>query len=61
MSINFTVKCKNCGKIKGYHKAKTLACPTGKKSRIGYLSFSMTMTFEPVEDKGKKEVKQVVI
>jgi hypothetical protein len=45
--INFQTKCKNCGKAKGLHQAKTLACPSGSKSRIGYTSFSLTTTFEP--------------
>jgi hypothetical protein len=45
--INFQTKCKNCGKAKGLHQAKTLACPCGSKSRIGYTSFSLTTTFEP--------------
>jgi hypothetical protein len=38
-------KCKNCGKIKDYHRAKTLECPSGTKTRIGYISFGFT-TYE---------------
>ncbi len=41
-------KCKNCGKLRGMHRAKTLECPTGSKTRIGYTSYSNTMTFTPI-------------
>ncbi len=39
-------KCKHCKKPKGDHKANTLHCPTGSKSRIGYLSYHTINTFE---------------
>lgn len=39
-------KCKHCKKIKGLHQAKTLNCPLGSKTRIGYITFSKTQTFE---------------
>lgn len=39
-------KCKHCNKLQGDHKAKTLHCPTGSKTRIGYLSYHLTNTFE---------------
>ena len=40
-------KCKNCGKEKGLHQAKTLACPVGRKTKIGYISFSYIDKFQP--------------
>jgi hypothetical protein len=36
----FQQKCKLCGKERGKHKAVTLQCPIGMKSRIGYTSYS---------------------
>jgi hypothetical protein len=44
-------KCKHCNKNEGEHLAKTMECPTGLKTRIGYLSFGPNV-FEP-----KGEVK----
>jgi len=43
------IKCKNCGKSKGDHKAETLNCPIGRKHRVlGYTSFS-EKTFWEIE------------
>ncbi len=49
--ITFSTKCKHCKKEKGLHQAKTLACPVGSKTRIGYICFSQTTTFEPKNEK----------
>lgn len=35
-------RCKNCHKEKGSHKAKTFECPSGLKTRIGYIHFGPT-------------------
>ena len=43
------IKCKNCGKEKGNHKATTLNCPFGMNTRIGYTSFYLDKKFEPKE------------
>ncbi len=32
-------RCKNCKKLKGDHRAKTLECPKGPRTRIGYLDY----------------------
>jgi hypothetical protein len=40
--------CRLCGKPRGEHLASSLHCPTGKKSRIGWISFSRTQRYEPV-------------
>lgn len=32
-------KCKHCGKTRWDHRAKTLECPNGSKSRVGYTWF----------------------
>lgn len=42
----WALKCKNCSGTKGDHQAVTLACPFGKKTRVGYLGWSPTTTFE---------------
>ena len=46
-------KCKHCKKIRGEHLAKTLNCPTGSKTRIGYTSFHPTQVYEKQESKEK--------
>ncbi len=48
------MKCKNCGKEKGLHQAKTLNCPYGTKTRIGYTSFHPTDKFVPKSNKEEK-------
>jgi hypothetical protein len=40
-------KCKHCNKVKGKHKAQTLNCPWGSKTRIGYINFEKDKFFEP--------------
>ncbi len=32
-------KCVHCGKAKNMHRAFTLDCPKGKRTRIGYATF----------------------
>lgn len=39
-------KCKHCGKTRGEHNATNNACPMGKKTRIGYIGYHPTNTFE---------------
>lgn len=38
-------KCALCGKDRDYHKATTLHCPEGSKSRIGYTYYHRVNTF----------------
>jgi hypothetical protein len=38
--------CKHCDQRKGDHKAMTLACPIGKKSRMSQ-AYSKDSTFDP--------------
>lgn len=52
-------KCKICGKKRGNHKAITLNCPMGRKSRIGYIMFSDKDVFVP-SDKEPKPPKFVL-
>ena len=33
------VPCAVCGKTRSQHKARTLNCPKGMKTRIGYIEF----------------------
>lgn len=45
-------KCKNCGRPRGDHLAKTYACPSGKKARvIGHTSYSLNQFFEKASEK----------
>lgn len=46
-----TEKCKHCGKSKGDHQAKSLHCPMGRKSRIGYITYDPNKTFESKSEK----------
>lgn len=39
-------KCANCGKVRGYHRAKTFNCPTGAKTRVGYIHFDSKQVFK---------------
>lgn len=48
-------KCKHCNKVKGNHQAKTLHCPSGSRTRIGYTNYSLTQVFEAKLTKGKKK------
>ena len=40
-------KCQKCDKTRGNHRARTLECPTGMKTRIGQVGFSQTDFYEP--------------
>lgn len=48
--LNFTKqkpkKCIHCKKIRGVHKATTLNCPTGMKTRIGWTSYFENKFYE---------------
>lgn len=46
-SITLATKCNKCKKAKGNHQHKTGACPIGKKSRVGYTTYSSTDIFDP--------------
>jgi len=35
-------RCALCHKSKGFHKADTLHCPSGMKTRVGYIHYSAT-------------------
>lgn len=37
------VKCQHCRRERGQHRAHTLECPYGVKTRIGYLMFGPTV------------------
>lgn len=39
--------CANCGKMRGEHHSRTLACPEGPRTRIGTILFSTLCTFSP--------------
>lgn len=47
-------RCKKCNKQRGDHKAKTLECPTGTRTRIGYLDYVPNQVFEPKKKRIKK-------
>ena len=38
-TLRFVAKCSHCGKAKNMHRAFTLDCPTGKRTRTGYTTF----------------------
>lgn len=40
------MKCRNCGKDKWNHHARTGGCPEGRKTRVGYIAFSNDRFFE---------------
>jgi hypothetical protein len=44
--MNFSTKCIHCKKTKGDHQARTLRCPMGAKTRIGYVAFALTTFHE---------------
>lgn len=44
-------KCKQCGREKGSHKAKTLSCPIGRGS---FPSFSTATVYKPRKPRVKK-------
>lgn len=47
--------CKHCKKKRGNHQARTLACPVGGRSRIGYTAFHSTQVFEARKSRKKKD------
>lgn len=47
-------KCKYCGKEKSSHRAKSLNCPLGMKTRIGYTQYSNEQSYEPKQYKNNK-------
>jgi hypothetical protein len=53
--MNWDHKCKICKKRQGQHKAKTLNCPTGTKTRVGYITWHNENVFVPVKSRKKKE------
>jgi hypothetical protein len=48
-TLRFVAKCSHCGKAKNMHRAFTLDCPTGKRTRIGYTTFG-PQQFTPAEE-----------
>jgi len=46
-SVDRLVRCSLCHKTKGDHKAVSLHCPVGMKTRVGYVQFSATDTYTP--------------
>jgi len=46
-SLRRMVRCALCRKAKGLHKAGTLHCPSGMKTRVGYVQFSATDRYTP--------------
>jgi hypothetical protein len=55
----FQQKCKLCNKERGQHKAKTLECPVGKRTRIGHTTYSSDQTFVPKATRKKKDTFQL--
>lgn len=45
--MKVTVRCVLCKKAKGEHKAGTLHCPVGMKTRVGYVQYSATAVYTP--------------
>lgn len=54
--MDFDEKCALCNKERGAHKAKTLHCPFGTKTKVGYISYHPTDTFVP-KKRRKSNVK----
>ena len=46
-SVDLTDKCETCRWTRGEHQHLTQACPVGKKSRVGWTSYSPTYAFTP--------------
>jgi hypothetical protein len=40
-------RCLLCKHRRGEHKALTLNCPMGKKTRIGWTTFNRNQVYEP--------------
>lgn len=48
------LKCANCGKRKGVHRSKDLACPLGSRHKtIGYTQFYNNQFYKPRQSKKK--------
>lgn len=54
------IKCIHCGKKKGNHKAISLNCPVGLKTRIGYLMYDKNKIFEPKPHKHRVRTTKIV-
>ena len=39
-AFHIVARCARCGRAKNHHRASTLECPEGKRTRSGYLRFS---------------------
>lgn len=48
------VICVHCSKERGNHKAVSLHCPDGPRTRIGYLKYHAENTFTPAERKDRE-------
>lgn len=59
LSMSF-MKCKHCGKNYGDHKAHTLNCPKGRRTRIGYCQFEEKQVFE-ARPKDKKIMEREIL
>lgn len=55
--MDSTTVCALCGKRRGNHKAKTLHCPLGMKTRVGYTTFGAGI-FQPKVFKRRKRCSQ---
>ncbi len=53
MKLRYVARCVHCGKAKNMHRAFTLDCPKGERTRIGYSTFGPEQ-FKP-EDSGPVE------
>ena len=42
LQLRFIEKCIHCGKAKNMHRASTMDCPNGKRTRTGYTTFGPT-------------------
>lgn len=45
------MKCKNCYKPEGEHKAVTKNCPVGRKTRVGYINYNFCQVYEAPDKK----------
>ena len=57
-ALRFVAKCSHCGKAKNMHRAFTLDCPTGKRTRTGYTTFGPHQ-FTPEEEESPAEADAV--
>ena len=47
-ALRFVARCVHCGRAKNMHRAFTLDCPNGKRTRIGYSTFGPE-TYAPAD------------